>query len=202
MAAAVDADQQLLTLFPDHQTVLCCKMKEQYCASAPNSSVRSCTTLLTLKHYTLTACCLWSACYLIILRLHKACFLSISCKQMAGAISAGVSKHASFSATGLPACTWTLPLTSVYVSHTGLLFVTDLCIIPQWAMHGDAGIDHGQSLQLEGEGGPAAAKEGVPGNLFVQVSVAPDPVLTRRGTNIHVTVDVDFADAILGGDAK
>lgn len=69
-------------------------------------------------------------------------------------------------------------------------------------MHGDAGIDHGQSLQLQGEGGPAAAKEGTPGNLFVQVSVAPDSVLTRRGTNIHVTLDIDFADAILGRDAK
>ena len=37
-------------------------------------------------------------------------------------------------------------------------------------VHGDAGIDYGQTLQL-GEGGPAAAKDGTPGNLFVQVSV-------------------------------
>ena len=65
-----------------------------------------------------------------------------------------------------------------------------------------AGIDSGQSMQLQGEGGPAASKEGTPGSLYVTVSIAPDAVLNRRGNNIHVTVDVDFADAILGGDAK
>lgn len=64
------------------------------------------------------------------------------------------------------------------------------------------GVESGQHLQLEGEGAPAAAKEGTPGNLFVEVAVAQDPVLTRRGSNIHVSVDLDFADAILGGEAK
>ena len=65
-----------------------------------------------------------------------------------------------------------------------------------------AGIDSGQTLQMEGEGGPAAAREGTPGNLFVEVSVAADKTLNRRGSNIHVTIDVDFVDAILGNDAK
>ena len=65
-----------------------------------------------------------------------------------------------------------------------------------------AGIETGQSMELKGEGGPAAAKEGVPGSLFVEVQVAPDKVLNRRGSNIHVTIDVDFVDAILGTDAK
>ena len=55
---------------------------------------------------------------------------------------------------------------------------------------------------MEGEGGPAAAKEGTPGNLYVEISVAADKVLNRRGQNIHVTIDVDFVDAILGTDAK
>ena len=64
------------------------------------------------------------------------------------------------------------------------------------------GIDSGQTLQMEGQGGAAAAKEGTPGNLFVEISVAGDKVLSRRGSNIHVTIDVDFIDAILGSDAK
>lgn len=64
------------------------------------------------------------------------------------------------------------------------------------------GIDSGQNMEMQGEGGPAAAKDGTPGNLFIEVAVAPDPVLTRRGVHIHVAVDVDFSDAILGGDAK
>ena len=65
-----------------------------------------------------------------------------------------------------------------------------------------AGIDNGQTLQLQGEGGAPAAKEGTPGSLFVEVSVAADPVLKRQGPHIHVSLDVDFIDAILGNDAK
>ncbi len=64
------------------------------------------------------------------------------------------------------------------------------------------GIDSGQTLQLDGEGAPAAAKEGTPGSLYVEVSVAPDPVLKRQGHHIHVSLDVDFVDAILGTDSK
>ncbi|KAL3153878.1 hypothetical protein ABBQ32_013448 [Trebouxia sp. C0010 RCD-2024] len=64
------------------------------------------------------------------------------------------------------------------------------------------GIDGGQSIEIEGEGGAAAAKDGVAGSLFVEVQVAADKVLNRRGSHIHVTIDVDFVDAILGTDAK
>ncbi|KAL0020728.1 hypothetical protein WJX77_005723 [Trebouxia sp. C0004] len=65
-----------------------------------------------------------------------------------------------------------------------------------------AGIDSGQTLQLQGEGGAPAIREGTPGNLFVQVSIAADPVLRRQGLHIHVNIDLDFIDAILGGDSK
>lgn len=65
-----------------------------------------------------------------------------------------------------------------------------------------AGIDSGQMLQLQGQGGAPAIKEGTPGNLFVEVSIAADPVLKRQGPHIHVNIDLDFIDAILGGDAK
>lgn len=66
----------------------------------------------------------------------------------------------------------------------------------------NAGIENGQSIEMEGEGGAAAAKDGVSGNLLVEVQVAADKVLNRRGSHIHVTIDVDFVDAILGTDAK
>ena len=56
-------------------------------------------------------------------------------------------------------------------------------------MPGDTCINHDHA---------SAAKVGTPDNPFVQVSIAPHSVLTRRGTNICVTLDVDFADAILG----
>ena len=55
---------------------------------------------------------------------------------------------------------------------------------------------------MEGQGGPAAVKDGTPGNLFVEINVAADRVLNRRGANIHINIDVDFVDAILGTDAK
>ncbi len=64
------------------------------------------------------------------------------------------------------------------------------------------GIDSGQTLQLQGEGGAPAIREGTPGNLFVEVSIAADPVLRRQGPHIHVSIDLDFVDAILGGDSK
>lgn len=65
-----------------------------------------------------------------------------------------------------------------------------------------AGIETGQTLQLEGEGGAAQAKNGTPGSLYVELSVAPDPVLKRQGPHIQVTLDVNFIDAILGTDSK
>lgn len=65
-----------------------------------------------------------------------------------------------------------------------------------------AGIDNGQSLKLQGEGGAPAIREGTPGNLFVEFSIAADPVLRRQGPHIHVSIDLDFVDAILGGDSK
>ncbi|KAL0055817.1 hypothetical protein WJX82_004669 [Trebouxia sp. C0006] len=65
-----------------------------------------------------------------------------------------------------------------------------------------AGIDSGQTLRLDGEGGAPAIREGIPGNLFVEVSVAADPVLRRQGPHLHVSIDLDFVDAILGGDSK
>lgn len=88
----------------------------------------------------------------------------------------------------------------------GLLTCTVTALLPPlvhvlWAQS-LAGIESGQSLHLEEEGGPAAAKDGVPGSLYVEVQVAADKVLNRRGPHIHVTIDVDFVDAILGTDAK
>ncbi len=64
------------------------------------------------------------------------------------------------------------------------------------------GIDSGQTLRLDGEGGAPAIRGGTSGNLFVEVSVAADPVLRRQGPHLHVSIDLDFVDAILGGDSK
>ena len=78
-------------------------------------------------------------------------------------------------------------------------FMNGLCVSQLQSI---AGIETGQTIQMEGEGGPAVAKNGTAGNLFVEVNVAADKVLHRKGSNIHVTIYIDFVDAIMGSDAK
>ncbi len=65
-----------------------------------------------------------------------------------------------------------------------------------------SGIGSGQTLPLQGERGAAAIREGTPGSLFVEVSIAADPVLRHHGPFIHVSTDLHFVDANLGGDSK
>ena len=62
-----------------------------------------------------------------------------------------------------------------------------------------AGIDNGQTIPLRGmgdkglDGGPA-------GDLYVTVSVRPDPVFERDGYNIYVDIPITFAQAALGDE--
>ncbi len=60
-----------------------------------------------------------------------------------------------------------------------------------------AGIDHGERLRVRGSGdvGP-----GGPGDLYIDILVEGDPELEREGHNIHSILDVNMADAALGGD--
>ncbi|HEX6195597.1 MAG TPA: molecular chaperone DnaJ [Jiangellaceae bacterium] len=60
-----------------------------------------------------------------------------------------------------------------------------------------AGVDSGTRIQLAGEGevgpggGPAA-------DLYVELTVRPHPVFTRRGDDLHATIAVPMAAAALG----
>ncbi len=60
-----------------------------------------------------------------------------------------------------------------------------------------AGVDSGTRIQLAGQGevgplgGPAA-------DLYVEVDVAPHPVFSRRGDDLHCTVDLPMTAAALG----
>jgi molecular chaperone DnaJ len=60
-----------------------------------------------------------------------------------------------------------------------------------------AGVDHGTRVQLAGEGevGPGG---GPPGDLYVEVQVAPHPVFTRDGNDLRCTVSVPMTAAALG----
>ena len=59
------------------------------------------------------------------------------------------------------------------------------------------GVDTGTRIQLTGQGevGPAG---GPPGDLYVEVVEQPHPLFTRRGDDLHVTVELPMTAAALG----
>lgn len=60
-----------------------------------------------------------------------------------------------------------------------------------------AGVDEGTTLRLAGKG-PAATRGGVPGDLYVRISVTPSDRFVRDGTNLRATQQISFAQAVLG----
>jgi|UniRef100_A0A7V6DQ20 molecular chaperone DnaJ len=59
------------------------------------------------------------------------------------------------------------------------------------------GMDNGNRLRLRGEG-EASRSGGPPGDLFIEVKVAPHPTLTRRGRDLIYRADLSFVEAALG----
>jgi molecular chaperone DnaJ len=60
-----------------------------------------------------------------------------------------------------------------------------------------AGIDDGQRVRVSGRG-HAGTRGSRPGDLYLLVSVEPDPRFERHGTDLLTRVDVPFTDAALG----
>jgi molecular chaperone DnaJ len=60
-----------------------------------------------------------------------------------------------------------------------------------------AGVDNGTRVQLSGEGevGPGG---GPAGDIYVEIHVAPHPVFTRSGSDLHCTVSLPMTAAALG----
>lgn len=64
-----------------------------------------------------------------------------------------------------------------------------------------AGVEHGSTLRLAGRG--AAGQRGAPnGSLFVHLAVRPDPRFEREGDNLHTTLTVGLAQAVLGVETE
>jgi molecular chaperone DnaJ len=60
-----------------------------------------------------------------------------------------------------------------------------------------AGVKDGQRIRLRGKGAPG--DPGAPvGDLFITVTVEPDPVFGRAGNDLTITVPVTFPEAALG----
>ncbi len=59
------------------------------------------------------------------------------------------------------------------------------------------GVEHGQKLRVTGKGAPSPAG-GPPGDLLLEIEVLADPVFTRDGHDLTITVAVPFSGACLG----
>jgi curved DNA-binding protein len=64
-----------------------------------------------------------------------------------------------------------------------------------------AGAKTGTRVRVSGEGGAGAAG-GPAGDLYLRVTVQPDPRYERRGDDLHTTVHADLYTMVLGGEVK
>jgi DnaJ-class molecular chaperone len=62
-----------------------------------------------------------------------------------------------------------------------------------------AGVDNGSKIRVAGEGQPGIGG-GPRGDLFLVISVKPDPQFERKGDDLYVDIEVDLVTAMLGGE--
>jgi DnaJ-class molecular chaperone len=63
----------------------------------------------------------------------------------------------------------------------------------------NAGVDNGSKIRVAGEGQPGIGG-GPRGDLFLVISVKPDPMFERKGDDLYVDLDVDLVTMMLGGE--
>ncbi|HUL08779.1 MAG TPA: DnaJ C-terminal domain-containing protein [Candidatus Acidoferrum sp.] len=59
------------------------------------------------------------------------------------------------------------------------------------------GTEDGQTLRLKGQGLPGAGG-GPAGDAYIEVKVAPHPLFTRKGTDVHIELPITLPEAVLG----
>jgi curved DNA-binding protein len=64
-----------------------------------------------------------------------------------------------------------------------------------------AGAKTGTRVRVSGEGGAGAAG-GPSGDLYLRVTVQPDPRFERRSDDLYATVNADLYTMVLGGEVK
>ena len=60
------------------------------------------------------------------------------------------------------------------------------------------GVETGGRLRVPGQGSPAPAKDGIPGDLYLEIEVRPDHLLRRNGSDLELDLPISFAEAALG----
>ena len=71
----------------------------------------------------------------------------------------------------------------------------------QIQVHIPAGVDTGTRLRLRGEG-EAGTHGAPPGDLYLEVCVAPHPVFTRKRKDLYYRAQVSFVEAALGTEVE
>ncbi|HEY3936050.1 MAG TPA: molecular chaperone DnaJ [Bryobacteraceae bacterium] len=64
-----------------------------------------------------------------------------------------------------------------------------------------AGVDNGTRLRLTGEGNPGPAGSH-PGDLYVVIKVHEHPIFERRENDLHCTLPINVAQAVLGAEIE
>ncbi|CAI0447919.1 unnamed protein product [Linum tenue] len=64
-----------------------------------------------------------------------------------------------------------------------------------------AGVDSGDTIRVPAAGN-FGGRRSQPGNLFIHIKVADDPLFTRDGADVYVDANISFNQAILGGEIE
>lgn len=64
-----------------------------------------------------------------------------------------------------------------------------------------AGVDTGSIISIRGEG-EAGENGGLPGDLFIYITVKEHEIFERKGNDIYLTVPISFTDAALGAEIE
>ncbi|KAL4272989.1 hypothetical protein GQ457_13G009620 [Hibiscus cannabinus] len=64
-----------------------------------------------------------------------------------------------------------------------------------------AGVDSGDTIRIP-EAGNIKRQGSQPGNLFIRIKVADDPVFTRDGADVYINSNISLTQAILGGKVE
>jgi curved DNA-binding protein len=64
------------------------------------------------------------------------------------------------------------------------------------------GVESGGRLRVPRQGGAAPEKGGVPGDLYLEIEVRPDPHLRREGMDVELDVPVTMTEAALGAKVE
>jgi len=63
------------------------------------------------------------------------------------------------------------------------------------------GVDNGTRLRLRGEG-EAGSRGGPPGDLYIEVQIAPHQLFTREGKDLQYRAQLSFVEAALGSEVE